>query len=114
MIRRPPRSTLFPYTTLFRSNLAMVLTPIRNLIQMWSRASKIMKCGTGSVVHGLTALFVSQRLGGSNPGCSPRGHVGRQHGHQKQRWHDDNISHNVYAASIEQHGIHELLERETH
>src|SRR2546425_13138370 len=23
MIRRPPRSTLFPYTTLFRSNLAM-------------------------------------------------------------------------------------------
>src|SRR5256885_9104809 len=24
MIRRPPRSTLFPYTTLFRSNLATV------------------------------------------------------------------------------------------
>src|SRR5260221_14655745 len=26
MIRRPPRSTLFPYTTLFRSNV--VLTPV--------------------------------------------------------------------------------------
>src|SRR3712207_7439053 len=25
MIRRPPRSTLFPYTTLFRSHLAKVL-----------------------------------------------------------------------------------------
>src|SRR3712207_8845028 len=25
MIRRPPRSTLFPYTTLFRSDLAAVL-----------------------------------------------------------------------------------------
>src|SRR2546427_1680640 len=25
MIRRPPRSTLFPYTTLFRSNLGNVL-----------------------------------------------------------------------------------------
>src|SRR2546430_9522259 len=25
MIRRPPRSTLFPYTTLFRSNLAITL-----------------------------------------------------------------------------------------
>src|SRR2546427_8307961 len=25
MIRRPPRSTLFPYTTLFRSNLALEL-----------------------------------------------------------------------------------------
>src|SRR3989442_9084655 len=24
MIRRPPRSTLFPYTTLFRSNILMV------------------------------------------------------------------------------------------
>src|SRR5688572_31463491 len=26
MIRRPPRSTLFPYTTLFRSELALPLT----------------------------------------------------------------------------------------
>src|SRR5688572_32144909 len=25
MIRRPPRSTLFPYTTLFRSNYAMLI-----------------------------------------------------------------------------------------
>src|SRR5258708_36698859 len=28
MIRRPPRSTLFPYTTLFRSLLVLVLPPI--------------------------------------------------------------------------------------
>src|SRR5258708_31826286 len=27
MIRRPPRSTLFPYTTLFRSDLARFLGP---------------------------------------------------------------------------------------
>src|SRR3712207_7520386 len=27
MIRRPPRSTLFPYTTLFRSSVAMVGAP---------------------------------------------------------------------------------------
>src|SRR3712207_7939536 len=27
MIRRPPRSTLFPYTTLFRSNVLRVLRP---------------------------------------------------------------------------------------
>src|SRR3712207_9488828 len=31
MIRRPPRSTLFPYTTLFRSNLP-------NLQQCWTRS----------------------------------------------------------------------------
>src|SRR3989449_9054676 len=29
MIRRPPRSTLFPYTTLFRSSLPEVSVPIR-------------------------------------------------------------------------------------
>src|SRR2546426_4669506 len=33
MIRRPPRSTLFPYTTLFRSAYAFTWIPyIRNLI----------------------------------------------------------------------------------
>src|SRR5438876_6109433 len=33
MIRRPPRSTLFPYTTLFRSleHLALVVRPIGDL-----------------------------------------------------------------------------------
>src|SRR3712207_7952125 len=37
MIRRPPRSTLFPYTTLFRSNLAEMgvrLAPHRILASM--------------------------------------------------------------------------------
>src|SRR2546430_11871019 len=29
MIRRPPRSTLFPYTTLFRSSTIVTLTPSR-------------------------------------------------------------------------------------
>src|SRR5258707_11848788 len=27
MIRRPPRSTLFPYTTLFRSNVVLIPAP---------------------------------------------------------------------------------------
>src|SRR3712207_8414425 len=30
MIRRPPRSTLFPYTTLFRSGRAIVCSPDEN------------------------------------------------------------------------------------
>src|SRR5260370_23010436 len=29
MIRRPPRSTLFPYTTLFRSNHGVARDPVR-------------------------------------------------------------------------------------
>src|SRR2546421_4115909 len=32
MIRRPPRSTLFPYTTLFRSRLKGVCAARRNLV----------------------------------------------------------------------------------
>src|SRR2546426_3719426 len=31
MIRRPPRSTLFPYTTLFRSRLAALLLVLQGL-----------------------------------------------------------------------------------
>src|SRR2546426_6265929 len=31
MIRRPPRSTLFPYTTLFRSKIRDALRRLRNL-----------------------------------------------------------------------------------
>src|SRR5258707_15051935 len=31
MIRRPPRSTLFPYTTLFRSAVAEVFVPRRGI-----------------------------------------------------------------------------------
>src|SRR3712207_8572015 len=32
MIRRPPRSTLFPYTTLFRSDLQLVAFPQQGIL----------------------------------------------------------------------------------
>src|SRR5438045_8243059 len=35
MIRRPPRSTLFPYTTLFRSDLWLVFAPIKRARLDW-------------------------------------------------------------------------------
>src|SRR2546422_2617621 len=35
MIRRPPRSTLFPYTTLFRSSSAMTVSAIPNHGNTW-------------------------------------------------------------------------------
>src|SRR2546426_8383261 len=37
MIRRPPRSTLFPYTTLFRSQVGDVRTPHQFGIDLWDR-----------------------------------------------------------------------------
>src|SRR5690242_21511127 len=38
MIRRPPRSTLFPYTTLFRSRFMFVRPVIRMDQEAWTRA----------------------------------------------------------------------------
>src|SRR5258708_39384870 len=48
MIRRPPRSTLFPYTTLFRSCLTNHLG-----------AKKIVETG---VAHGVTSRFILEAL----------------------------------------------------
>src|SRR3712207_7228179 len=41
MIRRPPRSTLFPYTTLFRSALA---TEVRAIAETTTAPSQIARC----------------------------------------------------------------------
>src|SRR3712207_6860403 len=50
MIRRPPRSTLFPYTTLFRSWVALALIPIL--------------VGAIVTVHGPAGFFFSNPNGG--------------------------------------------------
>src|SRR2546430_11247156 len=39
MIRRPPRSTLFPYTTLFRSIVGSVLAAERDAVQVAAELS---------------------------------------------------------------------------
>src|SRR3712207_8392049 len=46
MIRRPPRSTLFPYTTLFRSPLLSVVGP--------ASSGRGLRCGLGAPIspHG--------------------------------------------------------------
>src|SRR2546426_6768904 len=46
MIRRPPRSTLFPYTTLFRSN-------IRYTVQEWvARLQQLLGCHRTHLLNG--------------------------------------------------------------
>src|SRR2546426_6246050 len=71
MIRRPPRSTLFPYTTLFRSHLALehepeVLEPARD--------------------HQPLALAVAfeHHLGRAAAGVAPRGALGRSEEHTSE------------------------------
>src|SRR2546429_1523609 len=62
MIRRPPRSTLFPYTTLFRSRIGRALPPAR--------------CGARrAAARGRRALH-GQPLARPAPRGAPRGAVG--------------------------------------
>src|SRR2546423_10886840 len=44
MIRRPPRSTLFPYTTLFRSTLHEVITFLVSMQISISIKKSLLKC----------------------------------------------------------------------
>src|SRR5258708_30961034 len=43
MIRRPPRSTLFPYTTLFRSGSSDLGCPLQNLMHAIGQAQGFAK-----------------------------------------------------------------------
>src|SRR3989441_9655272 len=59
MIRRPPRSTLFPYTTLFRSN-GLNLTPAQ-----CARIRRIVVLACGTSWHaGLVGRHVIEELAG--------------------------------------------------
>src|SRR3712207_8872087 len=62
MIRRPPRSTLFPYTTLFRSHGADVLRVERELVPHARRVGEVLA----------DAVVAAIRLGASRPRRRPR------------------------------------------
>src|SRR3712207_6875579 len=66
MIRRPPRSTLFPYTTLFRSKLNA--TPARDGLQLavvliFRRSGNLIGCHHRNIV--LQEVFVKRRYIGT-------------------------------------------------
>src|SRR5690349_22368008 len=55
MMRQPPRSTLFPYTTLFRSRLG-----IRDRLR--THPERLSKGPDTSPIHGLTGAILVRRL----------------------------------------------------
>src|SRR3712207_7150595 len=58
MIRRPPRSTLFPYTTLFRSRVSGYLALTSNTAQIGAKLEAWVKAGaTLSGTVAFDALF---------------------------------------------------------
>src|SRR5260370_41058688 len=64
MIRRPPRSTLFPYTTLFRS----VSKQIVNALDSWRDSQEALSEATFLAVYGSPAL---QAAVGIDPQSAP-------------------------------------------
>src|SRR5260370_32022546 len=62
MIRRPPRSTLFPYTTLFRSGLiSSVALPIMYAWPRWTRPETSIGAATGRSSDTCPRRQVSER-----------------------------------------------------
>src|SRR3712207_8801663 len=66
MIRRPPRSTLFPYTTLFRSETEQfadrfLLLKLRESYSKEALPASLLSDGTVYVVALIVALYFSRR-----------------------------------------------------
>src|SRR3712207_7731540 len=73
MIRRPPRSTLFPYTTLFRSNLQPGLYDVTVNASGFAASTRRVQVTVGSQVSVETQLAVdrkSTRLNSSHANIS--------------------------------------------
>src|SRR3712207_7012814 len=51
MIRRPPRSTLFPYTTLFRSGKTAMAIAASKLLREWHGIKKVLVITPASVKY---------------------------------------------------------------
>src|SRR3712207_8464827 len=77
MIRRPPRSTLFPYTTLFRSSgwrdlsLATAFSPVELRSHATPARSAYRRCGRAGRTRGSRGLHASP-LGRSEEHTSER------------------------------------------
>src|SRR5437870_12176827 len=70
MIRRPPRSTLFPYTTLFRSALARIVQMVQNAQASKAPAQRLADTAGKYLVFvaigsGLVAFFLWYFIGGA-------------------------------------------------
>src|SRR2546430_8248804 len=62
MIRRPPRSTLFPSTTLFRSSYGLAILLVKDGVGWWPAALAAIVLGTaGAAVLGLIAVRLRDR-----------------------------------------------------
>src|SRR3712207_9106852 len=62
MIRRPPRSTLFPYTTLFRSSGTLISALAFELFPEAVHLGGLWPAGLGLIAGGLTFVVINTAL----------------------------------------------------
>src|SRR3712207_6856817 len=72
MIRRPPRSTLFPYTTLFRSIAEMELAGVKLDVARWKELEKTVRKRRDAAALELEAHFPEPEGGLPLEGLGPR------------------------------------------
>src|SRR3712207_7428937 len=63
MIRRPPRSTLFPYTTLFRSNVAVLSVQVAEALILEEHIEGTVERHNRRVDHRKTGIEEQARRG---------------------------------------------------
>src|SRR3712207_9437580 len=76
MIRRPPRSTLFPYTTLFRSKDISQKAPVHVLVVPKEHVSSLAEVGRLSEAVAKRLFEVAQRVA-EKSGVAESGYVFR-------------------------------------
>src|SRR2546430_8986535 len=69
MIRRPPRSTLFPYTTLFRSLFDSTGTALKDRATLVVRGDRIVSVGSAAAPAGRSEEHTSELQSQSNLVC---------------------------------------------
>src|SRR2546425_780647 len=72
MIRRPPRSTLFPYTTLFRSGLSGLTAGTQYCAELVAtNGSGTARGGQVTFTAGVPDAYTDYAQPGSAPTCTP-------------------------------------------
>src|SRR2546430_10392167 len=83
MIRRPPRSTLFPYTTLFRSNVTNT--------QLASGRVEGGVTGLGDLDRRLKNAEITITIGANSTKDSPKGTITRSEEHTSELQSQSNL-----------------------
>src|SRR3712207_7822886 len=99
MIRRPPRSTLFPYTTLFRSNAGVMLlgTIVGADTEEWRRMLSTNVLGVMYMTHAVIDGMVGQGSGDIVNISSVAGRTARDRKSTRLNSSHANISYAVFC-----------------